>query len=53
MLVNQPFHTRKDSIRGKDSKRKQMGFTELSELTIQNCLTICTLLLSRHKKKQF
>jgi len=26
----------------------------LSELVIQNCLTIyCTLLLSRHKKKQF
>jgi len=26
---------------------------DLSKLTIQNCLTICTLLLSRHKKKQF
>jgi len=26
---------------------------ELSELTVQNCLTICILLLSRYKKKQF
>jgi len=25
---------------------------ELSELAIQNCLTICTLLLSRYKKKR-
>jgi len=35
-------------------KKKAKRFPhELSELTIQNRLTICTSLLSHHKKKQF
>jgi len=38
---------------GKNSKRRQMGSTWIVYLAIQNCLTIYTSLLSRHKKKQF
>jgi len=38
----------------KIKKKKGKGsIYKLSELAIQNRLTICTLLLSRHKKKQF
>jgi len=41
---------------GKIRKDGKLVPHELSELAIQNCLTMhltCTLLFSRHKKKQF
>jgi len=38
---------------GKIQKGSKWVPHELSEMTIQNCLTICILLLSRRKKKQF